>query len=70
MPLYLYTPLYRPPSWNCLPPGWTLVERPTSTTNFDRRIDLPVSVHPHGVISYPRPLTSDEIDNYQLKVLS
>lgn len=67
---YLYTPQYRPPSFNCLPKGWGLVERPAATpNNFERRTDLPVSQHPFGVVSFHAELTEDQLADYQLKVV-
>ena len=68
MIFFFYIPLYRPPSWNCLPEGWELVERPSFTpNNYERRTDLPVSLYPYGMIAYSRELTAAEIDTYQLR---
>lgn len=67
---YLYTPLYRPPSFAALPRGWDLVERPRLVpNNYERRVDLPVSEHPHGVVGFDRKLTEHEKDSYQLQFM-
>lgn len=70
---YLYTLLYRPPGFFSLPPNlaWELIERPwtVSTTNFDRRTDLPVSKFTHGVFAFPRELTAAEISSFELRPL-
>lgn len=66
-PAFRYIPLYRPPSFNCLPKGWTLVERPRDGYDYARRTDLPLSEYPHGVVEYDRPLTAHEITSYQLR---
>lgn len=63
--LHRYTLKYRPPGFATLPKGWILVERP-QIPGFDRREDLPVSRHRFGIVAYERPLTDDEIRNYEL----
>lgn len=67
--IYKYAPMYRPPGFASLPKGWNLLERPRLNCGYDRRTDLPLSQHVFGVVGYDRPLTADEIKNYELKVL-
>lgn len=61
-----YAPKYRPPGIT-LPCGWNLVERPSVVWCFERRTDLPLSRETFGVIEYDRPLTDEEIRDYELK---
>jgi hypothetical protein len=65
-----YRLLYRPPSAFTLPKaGWTLVERPNPRHGFERRTDLPVSVHEFGVVEFDRELTPGEIVAFELEVV-
>lgn len=64
---HLYAPLYRPAGFAGLPRGWEYVEAPRSLAA--NRPDLPVSKRPHGVISYPRPLTAAEIERYEVEAV-
>ncbi len=68
---FKYAPMYRPPSFNCLPrQGWELVERPSITpNNYERRIDLPVSEFPFGVIAFESQLSKEDEAAYDLKPL-
>lgn len=61
-----YTLKYRPPSFATLPKGWILVERP-QMPGWERREDLPVSLHRFGVVAFEQPLTDDEVASYQLE---
>ena len=60
---YYYTPKYRPPMVGAVPAGFTLVEAPQSGR---WRQDLPVSSYRHGVISYPAPLSDDQMRRYEM----
>lgn len=65
-----YRLLYRPPSFATLPKAaWTLVERPNPRHGFERRADLPVSVHEFGVVEFDRALTADEIAAFELEAV-
>jgi hypothetical protein len=64
-----YAPMYRPPSFATVPPGWVLVERPRMACGFDRRTELPLSEHTFGVIGYGQPLSDADIKAFQLKTL-
>jgi hypothetical protein len=68
-----YTMRYRPPGAFTLPAGlnWTLTERPSRAgAGFEKRTDLPVSRHPFGVFTTDkRPLTSDELESFEIEVL-
>jgi hypothetical protein len=66
---YRYAPLYRPPSTCTLPCPFTLVERPAPGLGFDRRTDLPASIHRFGVVQYDRPLSDDDLARYELKLV-
>ena len=59
-----YAPLLRPPSFSTLPGGlsWIYVEVPPYIT---KRLDLPTSKRPHGVIEC-RELTKDECERFDL----
>ena len=68
-----YTPKYRPPCQHSLPRdagGWELVERPSAVDNFERRTDLPKSIHAYGVISFARTLTPDELREFELRAVT
>ena len=62
-----YTLLYRPPSFATLPRlGWDLLERPFE--GFDKREDLPRSTqYRHGVVSFERDLTPEELAAFELQ---
>ncbi len=65
--LRLYTLLYRPPSFACLPKNasWTLVARPAA--GFEKRTDLPVlPAFRFGVFYFDRPLTVEEVEAFEL----
>lgn len=64
-----YTMLYRPPSFATCPKGWVLVERPAAGLGFDRRTDLPLSVHRFGVIGYAAPLSDADVERFQMKLV-
>jgi hypothetical protein len=66
-----YAPMYRPPSFNCLPrAGWELLERPAMTpNNFERRQDLPVSSYQFGVIAFDSQLSKEDEAAYDLTYL-
>lgn len=61
-----YIPLFRPAGYATLPRGlqWSYVEAPAYIT---LRPDLPRSQHPHGVIETERPLTKDEMRDFDLR---
>lgn len=64
-----YTLLYRPPSFATCPPGWNLIERPAAGLGFDRRTDLPASQFRFGVIEYDAPLSDEDVERYQMKLV-
>lgn len=59
-----YRPLLRPAGFDTLPRGiqWDYVEMPRDISH--RRPELPVSLHPHGVISTDKPLTQEEKSSF------
>ena len=62
-----YTLLYRPPSFDCLPKVWTLVDRPQ--VGFEKRSDLPVSILQFGAVEFERRLSEQEVADFQLHKL-
>ena len=46
--------------------GWTLVERPASFADHGLRSDLPVSRWFYGTFETDRPLTSEEMDRFDV----
>jgi hypothetical protein len=65
--MHKYTPKYRPPLYGTVPNGFELMERPALGLGFDARTDLPASRHQFGVISYPEPLSEEDMERYQLE---
>ncbi len=64
---YRYSNKYRPPGYATLPKGWELVERPSHpSAGYERRIDLPRSSRPFGVVEFDRPLSPAEVEAYEL----
>ena len=64
--VHRYAPKYRPPMMGTVPVGFRLVEAPRVG---QWRKDIPVSSRMFGVIEYDRPLSDDEVLNYELEVL-
>lgn len=65
--MFKYRPLLRPAGFATLPSGlrWEYVEVPSYIT---KRPDLPISRHPHGIISTDRKLTDAECERFDLRV--
>jgi hypothetical protein len=61
--MHYYTLKYRPPMTGSLPKGFTLVEAPQIG---QWRKDIPISSYKFGVVSYTRPLTDDELAEYEM----
>ena len=62
---YLYAPLYRPPDFATVPPGWVYVER-GGLNPLPLRMDLPLGKHAFGVIAYDVKLHDDAVADFQL----
>ena len=62
----IYRPTLRPASFCTLPRGlrWDYVEAPASIAQM--RPDLPKSAEPFGVIKTERPLTAEEMFNFDI----
>ena len=60
-----YRLLYRPPGFATLPSKlfWEFVEVPR---NHPNPFGLPVSAHPFGVIKTERPLTAEELKDFEI----
>lgn len=54
-PRFSYGCWYRPPGYAQIPDGWIVGS------------DRPHPDYPHGTIDYPRELTSEEVERYQLE---
>lgn len=61
-----YFTRHRPPSFACVPTGWTLVERGTGGF-FPKRGDLPEGKTVFGVIEYPEPLPAQDLATFELE---
>ena len=66
--IYHYRPLLRPASFCTLPKGlvWDYVEVPANRADIAAKRGLPVSKHPHGIISTDRSLTAEERERFDL----
>lgn len=64
-----YAPLLRPAGFATLPHGlqWEYVEAPWDLAHI--RSDLPRSDHRHGVIETARPLTLEEREHFDLRLV-
>jgi hypothetical protein len=69
--MYRYVMLLRPASSCTLPAGlkWDYAEVPREAAHWlaPRRPELPISKHPHGVISTERALTREECERFDLQ---
>jgi len=65
---YLYAPMYRPPGYGTVPPGWTIVERGPQY-ELPLRTDLPMGRHPFGVIAFEMKLSDESAADWQLQYL-
>lgn len=65
---YLYIPLARPVGIGTIPRDvqWEYVEAPDYVT---LRPDLPRSSHRHGLIKTSRPLTADEREHFDMRLV-
>lgn len=61
-----YRPLYRPMFGVRLPCKWDYVEAPRLEPHIAVRRNLPLSVHPYGIIETERPLTDEERRTFEL----
>jgi len=66
MNAYDYAPLRRPPSYATLPSGWELIETGRNMCCPGRK-DLPFGNKPFGVVRYRRPLSTFELEQYELE---
>ena len=65
---YLYAPLYRPPDFATVPPGWVYIERGVLNL-LPLRTDLPMGSHAFGVIAYDVKLHDDAVRDFQMLFL-
>jgi len=63
--LSTYTTKYRPPGFATVPDGYVLLERGTDD-HFPRRTDVPKGPTRFGVIGYPRCLTPEELESFEI----
>jgi len=65
---FRYRPRNRPAGFATLPAGlqWEFAEMPPDLSH--RRPDVPRSAHRYGVIATSRPLTSEELERFELDI--
>ena len=66
---YFYQPMLRPAGFATLPKGleWDYVEGPALDPIISVRRGIPLSKCPHGIIATRRPLTFNEIMDFNLE---
>ena len=64
--VFLYAPLYRPPVFGSVPAGCYIIEQGPLFL-LPKRTDLPVGKHPFGLIAYTYELSTEQVEDYQLR---